>query len=304
MIMTLKADMKADSATLIVLGSPTNPLLERAYRLFFFLDRRAIGKASVMLSGYDRVISHFYPMNLVAAEAKRRYGLRYVAFNHGIAFSSLFTSPAERIYMNLFKRFFYNSLKPADEVCSVSKFLANELEAETGIKSRVVYNKIDSTRFHAGVAGGKEIRAKHNLGTSPVVLFTGRLSPHKGVHLLLQAFMLAKKKLPGLKLLIAGKPTFKAYYDQLKSMADESVIFAGYVPDELLPAYYAACSVYATASLWEGFDLPIVEAQACGKKVVAFDLCSHPEVVKSGILVASRDVNAFAKAILRLLNEK
>ena len=41
--------------------------------------------------------------------------------------------------------------------------------------------------------------------------------------------------------------------------------------------------------------------QACGKKIVAFDLCSHPEIVKNGVLVKKDDIQGFADAILKLL---
>ena len=43
--------------------------------------------------------------------------------------------------------------------------------------------------------------------------------------------------------------------------------------------------------------------QACGKKVVAFDVCSHPEVVKNGLLIKKDDIEGFANAIIRLLKE-
>ena len=71
--------------------------------------------------------------------------------------------------------------------------------------------------------------------------------------------------------------------------------------DKELPYYYAACDLYVTASLWEGFNLPVAEAQACGKRAVAFDVCSHPEVVKNGILVKENDNEAFADAVISLL---
>ena len=106
--------------------------------------------------------------------------------------------------------------------------------------------------------------------------------------------------------MIVGKHTFAGYSRRLKSMSNSSVIFAGYVPDEEMPAYYAACSVYATATLWEGFDLPLAEAQACGRPVVAFSLGPHPEVVlegKTGHLSPPRDVHAMAIAIQSLLTD-
>ncbi len=41
--------------------------------------------------------------------------------------------------------------------------------------------------------------------------------------------------------------------------------------------------------------------KACGKKVVAFDVCSHPEVVTNGVLVKKDDIAGFANAIIKLL---
>ncbi|MEK6876320.1 MAG: glycosyltransferase family 4 protein, partial [Nanoarchaeota archaeon] len=63
----------------------------------------------------------------------------------------------------------------------------------------------------------------------------------------------------------------------------------------------AACNVYVSASLWEGFNLPAAEAQACGKKVVAFNIGSHPEIVKNGILVEKGNIDKFAESVIKLL---
>ena len=134
-----------------------------------------------------------------------------------------------------------------------------------------------------------------------LLLFVGRLSPHKNVHALLKVFYLVRGKIPDSRLIVIGKSTFAGYLKKLKRMADKKVIFGGFVSDSELPYYYAACDLYVTASLWEGFNLPIAEAQACGKKVVAFDVCSHPEVVKDGILVKKDGIEGFAKAVIRLL---
>ena len=114
-----------------------------------------------------------------------------------------------------------------------------------------------------------------------------------------------KSDFPEAKLVIVGKVAFDDYYQKIKEMCDSSVIFTGYIPDEELPYYYAACDVYATASLWEGFDLPAVEAQACGKPVVAFDIGSHSEVInpKNGRLVPPNDTKALANAIIEYLSK-
>ena len=72
----------------------------------------------------------------------------------------------------------------------------------------------------------------------------------------------------------------------------------------ILPYYYAACDVYVTCSLWEGFDIPIAEAAACGKPSVAFDIGSHKEVLKNGTLVKENDLEAFKNAIVKILRKK
>ena len=161
--------------------------------------------------------------------------------------------------------------------------------------------RIDTNRFHEGI-DGSVIRDKYNLGKAPLVLYVGRISPHKGVHLLLEAFNLTRQRFPGAKLMIVGEHTFGAYSNRLRKMSDASVIFTGLVSDEELPNYYAACDLYATCTLWEGFDLPLAEAQACGKPVVAFDIGPHREVVdKRGLLVKAGDVVEFGKQVAAML---
>ncbi|MFN8542824.1 MAG: glycosyltransferase family 4 protein [Candidatus Binatia bacterium] len=67
-----------------------------------------------------------------------------------------------------------------------------------------------------------------------------------------------------------------------------------------MAALYAAMDVVASASVWEGFNLPLAEAQYLARPVVAYRLAAHPEVVgPSGALV--RDQHEFAEALLGLL---
>lgn len=300
-IFAFKGDIKTKHAEVIYLGAPKNPSLERLYRLFFFLDIPKTRKYTKKLKDFDIVLSHFYPLNCLAYFAKKKYGIKYVYHNAGITFPYLF-SGLEKLYMKLFSYFNKLSIKNADEYISISKFLQRELKKD-GFNSKVEYCKIDKKRFHKGINGDK-IRKKYNLKKNPVLLYVGRISPHKGIHLLLESFNLVLKKVPNAKLLIVGKHTFGSYSKQLKKLSNSSVIFTGFVPDEDVPKYYAASDIYVTATLWEGFDLPAAEAQACGKPVVAFNLCAHPEVVKKGILVKAKDTNAFGEAVVKILKTK
>lgn len=70
-------------------------------------------------------------------------------------------------------------------------------------------------RFHKGTSG-KKIRKKYNIKDEPVLLYVGRISSHKGMHLLIEAFKLVQKQYPKTKLIIAGKHTFPNYTKNLE----------------------------------------------------------------------------------------
>ena len=300
-VFALDATLNPKGFKLEILGMPRSLFLQRIYRLFFFLDIKKINNSVEKLKNFDIVISHFYPMNWIAYKAKKRYNVKYIYYNHGIGYSFLFGNLFEKTYMKLFSFFNRLSLKNVDSAISISKFMQKELKKETGFDSKVVYNKIDKKKFRKNL-DGSGIRISLGLKENEkILLFVGRLSPHKNVHTLLKIFETVNEKISSAKLLIIGKPTFPLYFKKLKNSANKNVIFKDYVSDDELPYYYAASDVYVTTSLWEGFNLPAAEAQACGKKVVAFNLCSHPEIVKKGILVKKDDIEGFANAVINIL---
>src|SRR3989338_9008862 len=93
-VFCLEADKKPKTYKLEVIGMPKSLLLQRIYRLLFFLDFSKVNHCAAKLQGFDIAISHFYPMNLVASRAKKEFGIKYVYWNHGIGHSELF-SPIE-----------------------------------------------------------------------------------------------------------------------------------------------------------------------------------------------------------------
>lgn len=301
-VIALEAKIIPKNYEVIELGMPKNNTLQRIYRLFFFLDRKKIDYYK-KLKDYDIIISHFYPLNWLAYKARKKYKIKYIYFNHGVNTTGLLNNIWQKLYMAIFSFFTNITLKNVDDAYSVSKYLKEDLKKVSGLDSKVVYNKIDKKRFNKKVKPDKVIK-KYNLKNKKVLLYVGRIAPHKGIHLLLKSFNIIKKQIPNAKLLIVGKPTFNKYFKTLKRIANKDVIFTGFVPDEELPYYFAACNVYVTTSLWEGFNLPAAEAQACNKKVVAFNIGSHPEVVKNGILVEKNNIKKFAEAAIKILKNK
>ena len=305
-IFSFEADMKPpEGVSIQVLGIPRGFLRARIYRLLFPLNIPAVKQMVRRLKDFNVVYSHHYPLNWVAYLAKTFHGIKYIYYYHHLNPPEVYPTAIQRTYSRLLLFLTKWTAKKADSAISISKYSQKALKEETGLESEVIYDKIDSNRFHLGL-DGSVVRQKHGIGDCPVILFVGGISPSKCIHLLVEAFKLIKHEIPDSRLLLVGKTIFSEYFRQLRQMSDDSVTFVGYVSDEKLPYYYAACDVYATASLWEGFNLPLVEAQACGKAVVAFNIGPHPEVVKdgeTGFLVSPRDVNALAEATIKLLKD-
>ena len=287
-----------------ILGMPKGFLAQKIYYLLFPLDFIKAIKWVPKLKNYDVIYSHHHPMNWLAYLAKSFYGVKYIYYHHHFNPPQAFSTFIERTYARLRFPLEKWTVRRADAAISVSQHSSRQLRKETGLESKVIYDRIDTQRFQPRI-DGTQIRQKHNLGKAPVILFVGQTSPTKGTHLLLEAFNLVKEQMPDAKLMIVGKHPYGKYFQRLKNISDSSVIFAGSCSDDELPYYYAASDVYATASLWEGFNLPLAEAQACGKPVVAFDIGPHPEVVRdkeTGVLVPPGDIKAMAEAIIRFVS--
>lgn len=303
-IFALNADIQPTNAVLHVMGMPKNLFWRRIYRLIFPLDIVKTIKWLPKLKEFDEVIAHLYPLTWLAYLAKRFYRVKYTFWYHGISAPELYPHLYERIYTKMHRFLLKCTLSNVDRVVAISQYSLEELKKNTGLDGEVVYNKVNTEKFHPGI-DGTEIRRQYNLGDDPVILFVGALHPGKGVHLLIPAFKLVREKLPAARLVIVGQPDLPYYFAELKQMSNHSVIFASAVSHDSLPLYYSVCDVYATASLQENFNMPLVEAQACGKAVVAFDLGSHPEVInENGLLVEPGNIKKFAEAVITIYRRK
>ncbi|NPA92006.1 MAG: glycosyltransferase family 4 protein [Chloroflexi bacterium] len=84
----------------------------------------------------------------------------------------------------------------------------------------------------------------------------------------------------------------------------DHVRFIGWVDEEDKPALYTLAEALVFPSLYEGFGLPVLEAMACGTPVIAANAASLPELVgDAGLLVAPRDVEGLAEAMLQVLTD-
>jgi 1,2-diacylglycerol 3-alpha-glucosyltransferase len=282
---------------------PKRQIWQRVYRLIFPLDIFKVIHWLPKLKDYDQMIVHYYPMTFLAWLARHFYKVKYTFWYHGIMPPYLFPSLYERLYMRFWILLTRLTVSNADAAVAVSKYGQKELKRYTGLNSTVIYNKVDPKRFHPGISG-RVVREKYNIGNTPMILSVGAIRPVKGVHYLIQTFHLVRKEIPQARLFIVGSHDFGYYTSQLKEMAGDGVIFTGVVSDEELQQFYGACDIYATGSQWEIHNAPVLEAQACGKPVIAFAIEPFQEqVTENDVLVEVKDVTAFARACVEKLRQ-
>jgi glycosyltransferase involved in cell wall biosynthesis len=139
---------------------------------------------------------------------------------------------------------------------------------------------------------------------SRTVLYVGRLSPEKGLRVLLDAWRAASAELGDLELVIVGDGPQRA---ELERLAPASVSFAGYVEPGRLPEYMLAARALVFPTLWsENFGRSIIEAMAAGIPVLASDIGTPSELVGElgeRWLVPPRRVPAWAVALAGLTDD-
>lgn len=167
--------------------------------------------------------------------------------------------------------------------------LVRELRVEPA-RVQVVPLGVELDRFRPGL-DQRGVRRKYRLpDAAPLILYVGSEDPRKNVASLLRAVAMIKGEFPDLHLVKAGPAHHEDEHRRLMSLAVElgiggAVSWLAHVPDEDLPALYAAAGVFAMPSLYEGFGLPVLEALACGTRVVSSNRSALPEVAGADSLL-------------------
>ena len=209
-------------------------------------------------------------------------------------------------------------LRGAARIFAVSHFTRTEIEKLFNIPSNrieVVYNAIDERflRGHATAADCELIAQRYQV-TYPFLLYAGRISPHKNVVRMIEAFSALKTELekdqlyPDLKLIIigddlSGNPDLRRTV--VRSGVQNDVRFLGFIPIEVLRIFYDCAKIFVFPSLYEGFGLPPLEAMAHGTPVVTSNVSSLPEVVgNAAVLVNPENVFEIMRALHCVLADK
>ncbi|MDP2899264.1 MAG: glycosyltransferase family 4 protein [bacterium] len=148
---------------------------------------------------------------------------------------------------------------------------------------------------------GRELLARLGLQSSPYILYVSRLIRGKGLGCLLRAFNSMKTEH---KLVLAGDAGYDHHYEkQLRRLAGDSVIFAGFVTGRLLEELYSNAEFYVHPAPMEGLSISLLEAMSYGRCVLASDIPPNREVLSDkGFYFAPGDVEELKRSMTRLLS--
>lgn len=208
--------------------------------------------------------------------------------------------------LDFYKRYFLSRLifkNIADLYISISRNMQREL-IDLGIpknRIRLLYNGIDAKTFHPSE------KKSDNL-----VLFVGRITYTKGLHILLESLRYLKKKI---HLVVIGPSDWDVEYfrEILVRMENENkkgehkITYLGAQEQTNIIKWYQKASVFVLPSFGEAFAVVNLEALACGTPVIATNIGGIPEVIqhgKNGILIPPNNAIKLAEAIQYLLDNE
>jgi teichuronic acid biosynthesis glycosyltransferase TuaC len=250
--------------------------------------RRYRGKVDVVLGSWA------YPDGFAAVIAGLLLGVPSVVKLHGSDINVMAKLPGPR-------RQTAWALSRAARVVAVSRALADEVVALGVPRDRiaVVMNGVDAALFH--VRDRAAARSALGLPGGPLALYVGNLKPEKGVLDLVQAWEAVVRAVPEARLAIVGGGPLRATLDA--ALPPRATLF-GAQPLDQIPTWMAACDILVLPSHVEGTPNVVLEALACGRRVVASAVGGVPDLITGdalGALVPPQQPDALAAALTQAL---
>ena len=179
---------------------------------------------------------------------------------------------------------------------AVSRSTAEQMRRKWGARRvSIIYNGVDAPRLRAAVH-------KHRVPTepdAPRILSLSRLSPEKGIDVLIEAFAQLRTVYPKAHLEIAGEGDLAdTLAQQVRELhISDAVTFSGFVdPLEAM----GRSDMVVQLSIWENCSYTLLDAKAAGLKTVATNVGGNPEILAPNELVNHRQ-NAFCDSVLEAL---
>jgi glycosyltransferase involved in cell wall biosynthesis len=176
------------------------------------------------------------------------------------------------LFARLYLRFCETtSVRCPNATAVVSRTLKRHFETRFGRQVRYIPNGVarPATLAPDGIR-------RWGLDSRNYFLYAGRLSPEKGLGIMIEAH----RPLAGVKLVLAGGSSYsEAYMEELRATARDGVVFTGFLTGTLLQEIYSNALAFVLPSRMEGLSVALLEAMSYGLPVIASDIPENRELV-------------------------
>lgn len=215
---------------------------------------------------------------------------------------------SQRIY---YRHFFPLIARKAARVATVSGFSAGDIAKTYGISRDmidIVPNGV-AELFTPPLEGEAEATRMRYTGGRPYFLFVSNFSPRKNVETVIKSYDIFRSIIKtDHVLLLAGRRLYltKEIDRALRSSPfSADILFTGSVTRDVLRSLYGGAAALVFVPWFEGFGIPVIEAQRCGTPCILSDTSSLPEVSGGAALcVSPADAGAIAEAMARLVSDE
>lgn len=185
------------------------------------------------------------------------------------------------------------SLSNADEVICVSEHIVPYAKRCGAKDITVIYNRVDVKRF--------DNDRRRDGSNVKEILSVARLESPKYQECLIRAI-----EDTGMNLTLIGSGEMEGCLRDLtvKLGLSDRVRFIKSVPNKDIRAYYSAADIFAIATHFEGFCIPVIEAMASGVPVVASDIPSIREITHGAGILLKNEARLFRDAFVKLRDDK
>jgi 1,2-diacylglycerol 3-alpha-glucosyltransferase len=223
----------------------------------------------------DAVLKEYLTGNKILAKTIKKYSWRYA-------------------------QMFYNR---CDAVAAPSQTIERMLKKKKIKRVRFIPNGINIKKFNPNV-DGTNIRSRFVKRNEKLVMYVGRLGREKRLETLINAARIMKND--DIKFVLVGSGPAQTHYQKMVEHMhlQDKVKFTGFVKNELLPKYYAACDAFCIPSTFETQGLVSLEAMGCGKPVIGANYLALKELIengKNGEKFTPNDGNDCARKIKKVL---
>lgn len=212
---------------------------------------------------------------------------RYLWGDYDLYFSSKIAKTIARPLINYLRNWDKMASSRPDAIVSISKAVRDRVKRYYNRESEVIYPPVDIEKLKT-----QNSKLKNSSQKSKFFLIVSRLVPYKRVDIAIAAFN--RLNWP---LIIIGKGSQEK---KLMKMAKKNIRFMDSLTDAQLAVYYKNCQALVVTQE-EDFGIAIVEAQAFGKPVIAFNAGGASEIVvsgKTGLFFEQQSPDSLEKAIV------